>query len=134
MKKDYNSALDYIIEKLIEENIENPFIGFNDEYNALKDKITNALLVKYKLNHLEVRSLFGQLITDGYINPYLTLSGKWLTFVKKGGYVKEEANAQLVRYATISQAIALIIFSGMGAWWAFLQIHDRLSACCACHH
>lgn len=55
-------------------------------------------------------------------------------FIQNNGYKQQKEDEKLKRWLKYIKGGALILFGLSTALWAAVQIWDRFSSCCGCHH
>jgi hypothetical protein len=143
LEKNYDKALDFILEELIKASeVENKGIRFVSEEQqiSLKNKIADLLKNKFNLQDWEINILYYTLLIDEHIksidSPTITLEG--IVFHNKGGYVEatrlktnESNRLDAIQQDFKKYAYGLMLFTAIvaagtivSAWFFAIEIYE----------
>ncbi len=127
MQKDYNHALDFILEQLIKE-----YEGVNEGVNfysgdapqTMKEKVNLKVAEQFNLKEWEINVLYHHLLIDKHIISIepLNISFEGLVFRENGGYTEKDKaeKSEMLRIKSVENelrrySMGLMIFTGIVA-------------------
>ncbi len=116
----YNSALDYILNRILECQNKHLKILQKDSFVTPKTVTDMELVSTFKLEKFEIDLLIYELINNKYVTPDGNLTLKGVHFIKTGGYSQQKKEAN--RYRTIEKIRHWTFLIGIFLVWTYLII------------
>jgi hypothetical protein len=138
MRKNYNTELDYVLEKLIKA-YENNWKAIKDAFGTDEEKtigeISRELKEKFKVEDWELTIIYEYLKNDEYIKGIdpLSITLKGVTFSLSGGYTANKQREEDSKFYKLLRSWSIAIGTTLAGLYALCQFFEMIYKNCSCH-